>query len=135
MSTRKGIAVMHGIVAGAGGLPGQGITPVDIFSLFNIFVGLMVVSAIIAYAAGLITWMILLGTVGRSRGIRIMEWGVVILFVLVVLLAIVQFFVGHPAAATLAVSAVIAVFIGYIVLEVIKSSGGEEKEPARTERR
>ncbi len=125
---------MPGLVAATGSdLAGQSITVNDILSLFNIFVGLMVAAAIILLVGGLIVWLVCLGTPRRSQGIRIMEWGVVILFVLVVLLAIIQFFVGHPAATTVAISVIIAIFIGYIVLEVIKGSGGEESE--RPERR
>jgi hypothetical protein len=121
---------MHGLAAatGTGAIGGTGITGGDIFGLFNIFVGLMVVGAIIAFVAGLIVWTVRLGTVGRSEGIRIMEWGVVVLFVVVVLLAIVQYFTTHPAAVTILIAIVVALFIGYIVLEVIRGSGGDKEE-------
>ena len=121
----------HGLVAATGtgiGLSGQGITGTDIFGLFNIFVGLMVVGSIIAFVTGLIVWIVRLGTIGRSEGIRIMEWGVVLLFVVLVLLAIVQYFTSHPTVVTILIAIVIALFIGYIVLEVIKGGGGGEKE-------
>jgi hypothetical protein len=134
MNIQRRIGAMHGVVATTGGLAGQGITVNDVLSLFNIFVGLMVVTAVLLFVGGLIAWAARLGTVGRVQGIRLMEWGVVILFVLTVLLPIIQYFVGHPAATTMAVSVIVVIVIGYIVLEVIKSSGGKESARPAPER-
>jgi hypothetical protein len=124
---REKIGTMQGLIAASAG---TGISGSDIFGLFNVFVGLMVVAAILVFIAGLIVWVVRLGTIGRSQGIRIMEWGVVILFVLDVLLALVQYFSTHSQAVTLLTSALITIFIGWIIFMVIKNSGGSEGEEA-----
>lgn len=133
MNTSKKTGFLNGLVAATGtgvmtGGSAPGVTGAEIFGLFNIFVGLMLVGAILAFVTGLIVWVVRLGIVGRSEGIRIMEWGVVTLFVLVVLLAIEQYFVSHPAAITVLFAVVIALFVGYVVIHVIKGGGGEKKE-------
>ena len=66
----------------------------QVIGLFNIFVGLMLTVALFTYGLGFFLWLCRLGTwpTYRTEAIKIMEWSVVILFVLVVLLAIVQFF-------------------------------------------
>lgn len=114
----------HALVAGVAG-SSDSMTISEILGLFNIFVGLMLVAALLSYVGGLITWWVLLGLVGRTQGLHIMEWGVVILFVLVVLLAIDQFFLSHPAVATTLVAAVVIIFFVYMIVSVIGSGGGE----------
>ncbi len=102
-------------------------TFVQVVSIFNIFVGLMVVAAFLAYVSGLIIYLVNTGLIGRSRGIDGMQWGVVILFVLAVLLAIVRFVQQHTALATAIASTLIALFIIFAVIYVF-AQGGEEKE-------
>ena len=105
-----------------------GFSTMDFFGLFNIFVGLMIVASILIFGAGLITWMVRIGTIARVEGIRVMEWGVVILFVLLVLLAIVQFFQRNSWVATFFISLVIICFILGVVMQVSKSSGTKKEE-------
>ena len=105
-----------------------GFGTVDFFGLFNIFVGLMIVASILIFGAGVIIWLVRIGTIARVEGVRTMEWGVVILFVLVVLLAIVQYFQSHPWAATFVVSLIILFFIIWLVAEATKGGGEKKKE-------
>lgn len=124
---RQKIGMLQGLIAASGTTANAGITGPDVFGLFNIFVGLMVTAAILTFVTGFVVWVVRLGIIGRQEGIRIMEWGVVILFVLVVLLAFVQYFTSHSQAVALLIAAVAAIFIGWIVIQVIKG-GGEAKE-------
>ena len=100
----------------------------QVVSLFNIFVGLMLVAALLTYGVGFVIWITRLGTwpTYRTQGVKIMEWAVVILFVLVVILAIVQFFRDHPYAATYTVSAILLALIIWAVIIMMKQP--EEKE-------
>ena len=105
-----------------------------VVGLFNIFVGLMLTAAILTYAIGFIIWCTRLGTWPsyRTEAVKVMEWSVVILFVLVVLLAIVQFFQNHTrTAAYIASFIVIAVIIGAIVVLAAGAKGEEKKEEKR----
>ncbi|MBI5457370.1 hypothetical protein HY971_01450 [Candidatus Kaiserbacteria bacterium] len=101
--------------------------------LFNVFVGLMLTTALVIYGTGFVVWFVRLGTwpTYRTEAIKIMEWSVVILFVLVVLLAIVQFFQYHPREARFVGSFILAVIIVWIIVVIAaKSGGGEKKESA-----
>jgi len=100
----------------------------QVVSLFNIFVGLMLVAALLTYGVGFVVWITRLGTwpTYRTEGVKVMEWAVVILFVLVVILAIVQFFRDHPYAATYTVSAILLALIIWAVIIMMKQP--EEKE-------
>ena len=98
--------------------------------LFNVFVGFMLVAALLAYGIGFVVWLIRLGTwpTYRTEAIKIMEWSVVILFVLVVLLGVVQFFQKHPRAAWYTVSVVVAAIIVWVIVLMAAKGGGKEDE-------
>ena len=98
----------------------------QVAGLFNIFVGLMLTAAFLSYGGGFIVYLASIGTIRRSKGIDLMAQGTVILFVLVVLLAIVQYFQRHPAIGAMIVSAIIVVLIIWAILSVAGES--EEKE-------
>ena len=101
-----------------------------IVGVFNVMVGLMLVIALITYGIGFVMWVIRLGTWPsyRTEAIRAMEWSVALIFTLVVLLAIVQFFQRHPHAATYVLSAVVIILIIGIIVYLIAHSGGEKKD-------
>ena len=104
----------------------------QVIGLFNIFVGLMLTVALLAYFLGFFLWLCRLGTwpTYRTEAIKIMEWSVVILFVLVVLLAIVQFFQYHPKEAGWVVSVIVGLIIIWIILYLAAHSGGGKKKGA-----
>ncbi len=103
---------------------------VQAVSLFNIFVGLMLVAALLTYGLGFTMWITRLGTwpSNRTEGIKVMEWAVVILFVLVVILMIVQFFRDHPTTATYVVAVLVLALVGWGLLTFIKKSGEKKEE-------
>lgn len=112
----------HAQLLGAGAIaPGAADVVSQTLGLFNIFVGLMIVAAALCFFGGLITWAVLLGTVRRVMGIRIMEWGVAILFVLAILLAVVQFFQSNPAASTFVVSALVVCAVGWALFSATRT--------------
>ena len=105
----------------------------QVIGLFNIFVGLMLTVALFTYGLGFFLWLCRLGTwpTYRTEAIKIMEWSVVILFVLVVLLAIVQFFQYHPKEAGYVVSAIVAIVIIWIILYLAAHSGEGKKKATK----
>lgn len=102
----------------------------QVIGLFNIFVGLMLTVALLTYGLGFFLWITRLGTwpTYRTEAIKIMEWSVVILFVLVVLLAIVQFFQFHPREAAFVVSVLVAIIIVWIILYLASRPKEKKKE-------
>lgn len=62
----------------------------QMIGLFNILVGLMLVSAFLAMCGGFIVYLVRMGNNNRDEGLNYMMWGVTILFVLIILLAVVQ---------------------------------------------
>jgi len=103
---------------------------VEVAELFNIFVGFMLTASLLVFFVGLWVYFTRLGTwpSNRDQGIKIMEWGVALLFVLVVILAVVQFFQKYPKAATAIVASVaLLLFIG-LVFYVAVNTGAKKKE-------
>ena len=105
----------------------------QVIGLFNIFVGLMLTVALFTYGLGFFLWLCRLGTwpTYRTEAIKIMEWSVVPLFVLVVLLAIVQFFQYHPKEAGYVVSVIVAIVIIWIILYLAAHSGEGKKKATK----
>lgn len=85
----------------------------EVIGLFNIVTGIIFVCAFTTFGGGLISYGVNFGNAERIQGIKLMEWGVAILFVLVVLLGIAQFLQGHGGATNvIAALVVIAVVVG-----------------------
>lgn len=101
-----------------------------VIALFNIVVGLMLVISILLMVAGLGLWYVRLGTwpTYRDEAIEMMQWGVAILFVMVVLLGVAQFVQTHMAVSMMAIGVVVAAIVVYFVGTNLMSSGGEEEE-------
>jgi len=96
--------------------------------LFNVFAGLMFMGAVLCFVGGLITYFVRLGTVEREDGIKIMEWGVATLFMLVVILAVVHVVQGNPAIVAIAFAAIIIGAILWIAINAAPSEKKEEKK-------
>ena len=62
----------------------------EFVGIFNIFVGVLLVVALLLFIGGFIQYLVRLGTERRADGLAYMKKGITILFVLVILLAIVQ---------------------------------------------
>ena len=99
--------------------------------LFNIFVGLMLVASLLAYGISFVVWVTRLGNWPsyRTTAIHIGEWAIVIIFVLVVMLMIVQFFRDHPhTAAVITGTLVVLLVFGIVMYLTIISGDKEEKD-------
>jgi hypothetical protein len=101
-----------------------------VIALFNIVVGVMLVLALAFMGGGLMLWYVRLGTYPtyRDKAIEIMQWGVAIMFVLVVLLGVAQFVQTHMALSMMVIGAVIVAAIVYFVGTTMLAGGGEEEE-------
>ena len=105
-------------------------TFVQVLQLFNIFVGLFLTATILLFCTGVFVYFARLGTwpSHRDQAIKILAWAVVMLFVLVVLLAIVQWFERHTKTALFILAfAIVVVVLGFII-RAAATGGGEKKE-------
>lgn len=111
-------------------LPGEASaqTLSSVAGVFNIFVGLMLVAAFLLFFGGLALWGIRLGTfpTHRDQAIRLMQWAVAILFVLVVLLAVAQFVQTHTATAATVLGFVIVALVAWGIFTVASAPAEEE---------
>jgi hypothetical protein len=89
----------------------------SIVGLFNIMVGLMLVAAFLLYGGGLVLWAVRLGTfpTNRDYAIEVMQWSVAVLFVLIILLAIVQFTQNYTRSALIIVAIILVFFVARLV--------------------
>ena len=100
---------------------------VQVAELFNIFTGLMLTTGIMVFLGGLMGYFARLGTWPsyRDKSLRVMEWGVVILFVLVVILGIVHYFETYPVVTSTVVAIIIIIWLAVTIMRVSAKSGGE----------
>ncbi len=98
--------------------------------VFNIFIGLMLVTAFLLFFGGLVVWFIRLGTspTHRDEAISIMEWAVAVLFILVVLLAIAQFIQNHTAVASTVLGFIIVGLVAWLIFTVLTAEGPSEEK-------
>jgi hypothetical protein len=94
--------------------------------LFNICAGLMVVAALLFFAGGFIQYLVLLGTERRREGLKLMTWGIIILFVLVILLGIINILQG-PISFLIGIIAIL--FVCFVIVLAIGKSGGSGGKP------
>ena|SRR3989344_1489442 len=106
------------------------LTLVQVVQLFNIFVGLMLTAALLMFFGGLWVYFARLGTwpSHRDTAIKIMEWGVGILFVLIVILAIVQFFEKYPTIASMIAGGIVLLGVLYLGFTMARASAAAKKE-------
>jgi hypothetical protein len=100
--------------------------------LLNIFAGILLTVALLTYGLGFIMWITRLGSWPsyRTEGIKVMEWSTGILFVLVVMLMITNFFRDHSSLAMYITAAIVVLILFGIIISVAASST-EEKKPAK----
>ncbi len=102
---------------------------VKVAGVFNIFVGFMLTAAILVYGIGFVVWVTRLHTwpTYRDDGVKILEWAVIILFILLVIMILVRFFQQNTA---LAMSILATIVLAVILWLVIKSLAApkEKKE-------
>lgn len=107
------------------------VTFVQALQVFNIFVGLFLTVTILVFCTGIFVYFARLGTwpSHRDQAIQILEWAVGMLFVLVVLLAIVQWFERHTEVALFILAFVILVVVfGFILYTAATGGGGKKAE-------
>ena len=128
------IAHMPAYLAGVGeSVAGGSPLLTQLVGLFNIFVGVMVVMALLMYGGGFIMWVTRLGSwpSPRDEAIDIMAWAPTILFVLVVLLAIVQALQRYPQAGAYIVSILVLLIIAWVIVYLVRHAGGGEDDEER----
>lgn len=103
-------------------------TFVQAIEFFNVCVGLLLTFTIIVFGAGIIVYIARFGTwpSHRDAAIKVLEWGVTLLFVLVILLAIVQAFEHHTAVALSILAFIILILIAWLVIWAASESGGKK---------
>jgi asparagine N-glycosylation enzyme membrane subunit Stt3 len=88
---------------------------------FNVCAGLLVVAAFLAFFGGFIRYLVVLGTERRKEGLKLMFWGITILFVLVVILGVINILEG-PISFLIGVA--IILFLCFVAVLSIGSKGG-----------
>ena len=98
------------------------------FGLFNVVVGLMLVAAFLLFFGGFTGYLTRLGLEGRTQGLVYMYRGVSVLFVLIILLALVNFLQFHTEVVIAIVGILIVAFGAWVVVKTWGASGAEDEE-------
>ena len=121
------IMSLQGLAVAVALLPGtaSAMTLVQFFGFLNIFVGLFLTLALILYGAAVIIYVTRFGCPNRMESLDLIEWALTILFVLIVVLGVVQYFQSHPANMMYIIGVI--VFLLIVGLIIYAYSGGEKK--------
>jgi len=109
-------------------------TFVQVLGIFHIFVGLFLVITLLTFGTGVFIYFARLGTwpTHRDTAIKVLEWAVAELFILILMLDIVQFFERHTAVALSILSFIIVATVAILIIRA--ASAKEKKKPAGPQR-
>lgn len=104
----------------------------QVLGFFNLVVGLMLISSLGLFVGGFIMYLIRLGTwpTYRDDALRIMEFGVSVLFTLIMLLAIQQFLATHIMVAVSAAGLIIIVLFAWVIVRDLATQAPERPATA-----
>jgi len=106
-------------------------TVTEILLFFNLFAGLMLTASLILFLGGFAMYLVRLGTYPtyREDALVYMQWGVSVLFALIVLLGVQQFLLSHMKIAMVIGTLLL---IALVIWAFMDEGGGhkEEKKPA-----
>lgn len=100
-------------------------TLVQFFGFLNIFVGLFLTIALILYGAAFIIYTTRYGTPHRDESLKLIEIALNILFVLIVILGVVQYFQRNPGNMAYIIGTI--VFLVVVGLIIYAYSGEKKK--------
>ncbi len=95
-----------------------------VLGLLNIVVGVLIVLSLLLFLAGFIEYLVFLGSDYRVRGLHRMAWGVTVLFVDVLLVAVADII----QAAFFAVVGFVIVVVGFMAISVSASKVAPKSE-------
>jgi hypothetical protein len=117
------------------------LTFLQVIGLFHIAVGLLLTATLLVFITGVGVYVSRLNTwpSHRDMAIRVMEWGIVMLFVLILMLALLDFFQNHTAIALPILAVLILVTVGFLLVRAAAlqrkkkaaSAGARPARPAR----
>ena len=97
----------------------------QVLGFFNLLVGVMLVISVTLFLGGFIMYIVRLGTwpTYRTQALRIMSWGVAVLFTLVLILAVQQFLARHVLVAVSIAALIIILVVLWIIMQGVQSGG------------
>ena len=106
-------------------------TFVQVAGVFNLFVGLFLVAIVLTFGSGVFVYFVRLDTwpSHRDTAIEVMEWGLAMLFILIVILGLVQFFQRHSGIALSILAFLLVVVVAFFILRAAAQSSKKEKKP------
>lgn len=137
LTTRAKILAVRMFVAAVFIVPSaaSAMTLVKFFGFLNILVGLFLTLALILYGAALIVYFTRFGCPNRMEALDLVEWAIAILFILIVLLGIVQYFQSHPTNMVYVIGVILFILIVWLIIYAysggVKSPSGSPGPPGR----
>ena len=102
----------------------EALTFVQVLGLFHIAVGILLTFTLLLFATGVGVWIARFNTWPsyRETAIRVIEWAIAMLFVLIILLAIVNFFQRHTTRALTLLAFVVIVAAAIFITRMAAQS-------------
>ena len=92
----------------------------QVLGFFNIIVGLFLTVAILSFGVGMILYMTRYGTWPREEAFPFMQFGITVLFVLSVLIALIHYFTKNTEQILYIISILVFICLGGLLLYAFK---------------
>ena len=102
----------------------------QVLGFFNLFVGVMVVISVTLFLGGFIMYLVRLGTwpTYRTEALRLMSWGLSVLFTLVLILVAQQFLARHVLVAVSIAAFIIILIVLWIIMQGVQAGSAAKRE-------
>jgi hypothetical protein len=99
-------------------------------AFFNVIIGICLVATLLVFITGFILWATRFNTWPsyRDESIQVMEWGIAMLFMLIVLVALVRFVEEKSSLALTILSFLLLAGLAFLVFKVVSASKKATKE-------
>lgn len=111
------------------------LTLTQVIGFFHLAVGLLLTATLIVFLSGVWLWVARFNTwpSHRDTAIRVMEWGVVMIFVLILMLGIVNYIQKYPSVTLPIIAFIIVVAVAILIVRNLAHKK-KEAPPARPRR-
>ena len=120
--------MLAGVDAADAAAQGASMSLGGLFGLFNVVAGLMLTAGLLMFFGGFVAYLTRLGLEGRSDGLRYMSWGVTVLFVLIILLAIVHYIQFNPTIVYWIFGFLALCFLTWAILTTMRESAAHKED-------
>lgn len=108
------------------------LTLVQVLGVFHLLVGLFVVVTFFTFATGVFVYIVRLGTwpTHRDTAIKVLEWAIAMMFILILLIALVYLFQSYSRIALTILGVIVIIGVVILIARMASVGGKKKKSPS-----